>query len=174
MELNDFIPILSVLLMAGLTFWFNRRMERMKNSFQRTLKRYDLLNVERFRSLDHVDDRLVDVQQAIFENYVSLRRPTPSNGIAELEILRAASLALSKAKVKSEKYFDASFNAQFGVLVGEVQAVLMHANDLRGGHLNEQQLDDRYGKLNATMMVVQEKVVEFRKLMAQRIQEDLD
>lgn len=174
MALKDIIPVLCVLLMVGLTYWTSRRMERMKNSFQRTLKRYDLLNVERFKSLDLVDDRLVDIQQAIFENYMSLHKPTPTNGMAELETFKAASLALSKAKVKSEKYFDASFNDQFGKLVGEVQTVLMHASDLRSGCLNEQQQSDTLDKLNTTMIITRDKIPEFRKLMAQRIQEDLD
>ncbi len=174
MEFKDIIPILCVLLMVGLTYWTARRMERMKNSFQRTLKRYDLLNVERFKSLDQVDDRLVDIQQAIFENYMSLHKPTPTNGIADLEAFKAASLALSKAKVKSEKYFDADFNDQFGKLVGEVQTVLMHASDLRSGYQNEEQRSVTYGKLNETMIHTRDKIPEFRKLMAQRIQEDLD
>lgn len=168
------VPVICVFLTVGLTFWVTRRMERMKVSLQRTLKRFDLLSVERFKTLDQVDDRLVDVQQAIFENYMSLHKQPPTNGMAELETFRKASLELSRAKVKSEMYFDSEFNEQFGKLVGEVQTVLMHAGDLRSGYLNEQQYADVFGKLNATMMSTGDKIPEFRRLMARRIQEDLD
>ncbi len=174
MEWRDIIPVACVLLMAGLTYWTSRHLERVKNSFQRTLKRYDLLNVERFKTLDQVDDRLVDVQQAMFEHHVSLHKQTPSQGHNELEGFKAASLALSKAKVKSEKYFDQDFNEQFGKLVGEVQTVLMHAQDLRGGSLNEQQAGEVFNQLNKKTITVREQVAEFRKLMAKRIQDDLD
>jgi hypothetical protein len=159
--------------MAGLTYWFNRRMEAMKTSYQRTLKRYDLLNVERYKQFERFDDALVDVQLRMFDTYVSFRKPTPSEGAVELAAFKKATSNLAIAKIKAEKYFDDSFNKEFEQLVGEVQNVLMHADDLTSGNLNEAQRNETQGEMNTTMNLAKSKVLKFRLLMAERIQHDL-
>jgi len=184
MELRDWIALAQAVLLSAVGVFFAFRLERLRKTFSRSLKRYDLLHTARYKALEKADDRLVDVQLAEFEAWKALqnkgyataddeRLNEINSSIARLQkVVHAAALS----KIKCEKFFDSGFNKKFADVIGSVQKSERYIRDVWNLRFldNVAQVEDgAVQQMNDACEVSKAAIPEFRKRMGEVMQKDL-